>query len=161
MAVDFNNEEHRQKVIELVTKMFNEQKEMSSSLISDYGTEDTGGLSFGLIPMADDDDKNAFVGWLKERIQKNEIRNFCFVSEAWMVKGSNDDLDTNVRPSEHPDKTEILMASFATAKGEYQYHAEIVTVRGHKALLKWQFMGVAGFSGRFCNLFQKAKSVYN
>lgn len=163
MSIDFNKEEQRQKVIELITKMFNEQKEIGSSLISDFGTENTGGLSFGLIPMADDDDKEAFASWLKHQIQNDKVHNFCFVSEAWMVKHTGEnDMNASVKLSEHPEKIEILLAAFATAKGEYQYNAEIATVRGHKVLLKWNYMGDGiELGGRFCNLFKKAKSICN
>lgn len=161
MSVNFCEEFQRQAVLEKVCGMFAKfGGEIPSMFISDYIPDDApnreeAALSVAIVPLPDDDAKDELAGFIKNMIVKGAVNNFCFVSEAWMSGNKN-----LSRPSEDPERKEIIVATFANSKGEYTYISEFIEVRGKKALSKFKRLPSGG-QGRFVNLFESAKSRLN
>jgi hypothetical protein len=72
-------------------------------------------------PWSNDDEKDAAMGALRMLFAKHQVKRYAFVCEAWVVVAKGNNLDAAMaepRPSEHPDRREVLRIQVEDRSGE-------------------------------------------
>jgi len=72
-------------------------------------------------PWSNDFEKNAVEHHLRKMFQATGVKRLAFISEAWVAtihKPSAETLANPPRPSEHPDRREVLMISAENREGD-------------------------------------------
>jgi hypothetical protein len=59
-------------------------------------------------PWRSDDEKRIAMEFLRDKFKELNVQRFVCVVEAWAVMGRNIDTVSGVRPSEHPDRREVV-----------------------------------------------------
>lgn len=64
--------------------------------------------------------KDALAAFIQMLASQEEIDLVAYVSEAWMVGGnSKEEVDTSIRPSEHPDRKEAVVVSMLSHECQF------------------------------------------
>jgi hypothetical protein len=80
-------------------------------------------------PWSSDDEKDVVVKTLRKMFAANQVKRYAFIVEAWVARVSSErEVHDGPRPSEHPDRREVLMISAEDRSGE--------TIMGHYYILR-------------------------
>ena len=117
--------EFKLKVLKRVTDQFLLRKNIMPTL---YFVNNLGARKIMEIPTKFLNSKNMkqiLSEILSEMLSSVKAQASCVVFEGWMVvASSDDDIDTDIRPSQHPDKQEVITFSFECKDCE----AEMITL---------------------------------
>ena len=117
--------------------------------------------------MENDKHKDQLVEMMIELVEKGS-QSIAFITEAWTVCQTdfNEGQDhTNVRPSQHPNRKEILMITYSTPadiiREEDPWSARMGKLQEQLRLSEWTLMEIPKMNpGRFTNIWRKARGKH-
>lgn len=112
-------------------------------------------------PWRDEGEKHVMVATLREEFRELGIERFAFMVEAWMVAAKPDaDLSNLPRPSEHPDRQEVVHILAMERGGGSRAVSIPILRKGRKASLgEATRSGDAGF-GLFTTLLDDRRTAH-
>lgn len=119
-------------------------------------------IIFPILKMSNDADKDMISKIFREFARSKQLVGSVFVSEGWVtvrkvIAGAPCDYDTYGRPSEQPDKKEIVMLIFETYLGARQNFYEIKrdSFKPYLVEIMKETSGFKSAGGRFHNFLSK------
>jgi len=112
---------------------------------------------FGLAAMADET-KNDIADLMGAAVTVTQPDEAVFASVTWMVqapKGTNPEF----RPSEHPDRKEVVMVLHVTRDGSCMYSAALHRRDNRVLLGAWDRLGAEATGGRFADAIHAGMKV--
>lgn len=106
------------------------------------------------------EEKEATVRALKEIFDKFNVVRYVSMIESWLIIADKDDYDpeTSIRPSEHPDREEVIIITGEDGDNEIFGYFKIIREEGKKPTLsKFERKTGEGFASRglFCELLPR------
>ena len=141
--------------LKLVRHIFNDQKCIEPMVVLVKG--DTRTLTPVMFQNGDDDSKDIVSEGIKVLVRMFNPDAVVYMCEAWGVKSTKYDLN-EVRPSEHPNRIELLMVRIEFKTGE-KYDCSANIIRKEKEVLLSDFEIIPGETtmGRFVDFYPIGK----
>jgi hypothetical protein len=173
MTTKEEHEHNFQQMQKIAAQCFLHQGEHAPQIMN--LTKD-GEMQIVLVVGMDDDEQKDKVAEMMVRFVEDGSQAVAFITEAWTV--CQTDLDegqncTNVRPSQHPNRKEILMVTYSTPFAEWVASADIIReetdpwggrmsdLQENLRLSEWTRMEIPGMNpGRFTNIWRKARGKH-
>ena len=122
------------------------------------------------VDFTSNDDKDEVMENMRRRIQDGTVKEYLFIAESWILESTDiNALKKHGSVGGHPDRKEIMLMQYSSAKEEILYKAYITRPRGSKPVLgEWDDFCMkdakkdeTGRTGRFNDMFGKAMSEFN
>ncbi len=101
----------------------------------------------------DDNKKDSFNMMLRQYCREKNIKEFCTITEAWMIMGKKD-IPLKVMPRDDPNRKEILLICLVSKQGNQSAFAEISTKDGKRILGGWMYNAEAEIKTRYDSCLQ-------
>lgn len=107
-------------------------------------------------PFGSDEEKAAVCGLIRAMCATLPVVAYSMLCEAWSTRVARDDAASRVRPSESPDRREVVMATAVTRAGCVSAAAEILRDGGGRAVGFGPDEVADGMAGPFASLLPPA-----